>query len=116
MATPSTPETARHTDRPGATIDPDLVWVPPKQIPDHCPGESVGGVRWAIFNERTNGLAESGAVVRRGRKVLVNPKRWVAWTRSNPTLSPPKPKAGEKVAPRARPQYRPQPVATLAAE
>lgn len=85
---------------PGATIDPDNVWVSVKQLLEHCPGESEGGARWAIFHEDFNGLAQSGAVARRGRKVLVNPKRWIAWTRTNPTLSPPRPKAGQKVTAR----------------
>lgn len=38
-----------------------------------------GGVRYDIFNEKTNGLAESGAVVRHGRKVLINEEKWFAW-------------------------------------
>ena len=36
------------------------------------PAYPVGGLRWMIFNENTNGLAESGAVVRDGRKVLID--------------------------------------------
>lgn len=42
------------------------------------PAYPVGGLRWMIFNEATNGLAESGAVVRDGRKVLIDEDRFFA--------------------------------------
>ena len=32
----------------------------------------VGGLRFRIFNEHQNGLAESGAIIRIGRKVLIH--------------------------------------------
>lgn len=39
----------------------------------------VGGVRSQLFNAERNGLKESGAVVRNGRKILINEPRWFAW-------------------------------------
>jgi len=39
----------------------------------------VGGVRSQIFNEHQNGLAKSGAIVRIGRKVLINEPKFFAW-------------------------------------
>ncbi len=36
------------------------------------PAFTVGGMRHIIFNEKTNGLAESGAIVRIGRKITIN--------------------------------------------
>ena len=46
------------------------------------PAFTTGGVRWAIFNEKTNGLAESGAIIRtpgkRGR-VLIHEDRYLSW-------------------------------------
>jgi hypothetical protein len=39
----------------------------------------IGGVRWLIFNEISNGLKEAGAVVRVGRKVLINEELFFAW-------------------------------------
>jgi hypothetical protein len=39
----------------------------------------IGGVRFQIFNEDKNGLKESGAIVRNGRKVLINEPKWFAW-------------------------------------
>jgi hypothetical protein len=42
----------------------------------------IGGVRSIIFNEHQNGLAESGAIVRIGRKVLVNQNKFFDWLQS----------------------------------
>ena len=38
-----------------------------------------GGLRWEIFNEGSNGLKESGAIIRRGRKVLIDTDRYFEW-------------------------------------
>jgi len=38
-----------------------------------------GGLRWEIFNEESNGLKESGAIIRRGRKVLIDADRYFDW-------------------------------------
>ena len=38
-----------------------------------------GPIRWALFNRETNGLKASGAVLRRGRTILIDPDRWVKW-------------------------------------
>ncbi len=50
-----------------------------RQLVERHPAFNEGGVRWAIFNEQTNGLAESGAILRVGRKVLIDEDRWFAW-------------------------------------
>jgi hypothetical protein len=39
----------------------------------------IGGVRGQIFNEDKNGLKKSGAIVRNGRKVLINEAKFFAW-------------------------------------
>ncbi len=38
-----------------------------------------GGIRSLVFNERTNGLAKAGAIVRIGRKVLIDEIKFFAW-------------------------------------
>lgn len=38
-----------------------------------------GGIRWQIFNEKENGLAESGAIVRIGRNVYIDVDRYFSW-------------------------------------
>ncbi|WP_292553103.1 hypothetical protein [Methylobacter sp.] len=40
---------------------------------------TLGGLRSLIFNEHSNGLANSGAIVRIGRKVLINEAKFFAW-------------------------------------
>jgi hypothetical protein len=41
-----------------------------------------GGFRALIFNEHKNGLAKSGAIVRIGRKVLIDEAKFFAWIES----------------------------------
>lgn len=39
----------------------------------------IGGVRSQLFNADKNGLKESGAVIRSGKKILINEPKWFAW-------------------------------------
>ena len=41
-----------------------------------------GGIRALIFNENSNGLAKAGAIVRIGRKVLIDETKFFAWVES----------------------------------
>ena len=50
-----------------------------KQFCVRNPAFTEGGVRWQIFNEETNGLAESGAIIRMGRRVLIDEDRFFDW-------------------------------------
>ena len=43
-----------------------------KQFCVRHPAFTEGGMRHIIFNEKTNGLAQSGAIVRIGRKITIN--------------------------------------------
>jgi hypothetical protein len=43
---------------------------------------NTGGLRSLIFNEHQNGLADSGAIVRIGRKVLVDENKFFVWVQS----------------------------------
>lgn len=43
---------------------------------------SVGSLRWQIFNADTNGLEASGALLRVGRKILIDEQAYFAWLRS----------------------------------
>jgi len=40
---------------------------------------SEGGLRFYIFNAKENGLEASGALVRLGRRVLINEPKFFAW-------------------------------------
>ena len=56
---------------------PSLLTV--KQFVNKHPAFTEGGIRFQIFNEKTNGLKESGAIVRNGRRVLINEEKYFAW-------------------------------------
>lgn len=56
-----------------------IIYSTVKQFCERHPAFTVGGIRYYIFNEHNNGLAKSGAIVRIGRKVLINEQRWFSW-------------------------------------
>jgi|GEM_PF-1854714 len=62
------------------------------QYADENPAFSQGGLRHLIFNENSNGLAESGAVVRVGRKVLIDGDKFADWIASQHKTVEPKAK------------------------
>ena len=43
---------------------------------------NTGGLRSLIFNEHSNGLAQSGAIVRIGRKVLIDEAKFFEWVQA----------------------------------
>ena len=43
---------------------------------------NTGGLRSLIFNEHQNGLAKSGAIVRIGRKVLIDENNFFSWVQA----------------------------------
>jgi hypothetical protein len=46
------------------------------------PAFTLGGLRSLIFNAHQNNLAKSGAIVRIGRKVLIDETKLWAWVES----------------------------------
>ena len=65
------------------------VFITVKQFASQHPALTESGIRWCLFNAEYNGLAKSGAVLRVGRKVLIDPTQFMAWMRTNPRTSPP---------------------------
>ena len=59
--------------------DPDRIFDTVPQFTKAEPAFTEGGTRWLIFNERKNGLKESGAIIRVGGKVLIHRKRFFKW-------------------------------------
>lgn len=53
-----------------------------KQFTKRHPAFTVGGLRHEIFNADTNGLAESGAIVRNGGKILIKEAAYFSWMES----------------------------------
>lgn len=49
------------------------------QFAQKHPAFSVGALRQHIFDEHRNGLAESGAIVRVGRRVYINEAKFFVW-------------------------------------
>jgi hypothetical protein len=43
---------------------------------------SNGGLRFQIFNAKSNGLERAGAIVRMGKRVLIDEGRYFAWVDS----------------------------------
>jgi len=56
-----------------------LVYSTVKQFSEKHPAFSVGSLRSLIFNASSNGLNESGAIVRVGRKILLSETRFFNW-------------------------------------
>jgi len=52
------------------------------QFAEENPAFPIGGLRWQIFNEDKNGLRASGAIMRVGRKVLINVDLYFDWIES----------------------------------
>ena len=55
------------------------IYLTVKQFCEQNPAFTEGGLRFQIFNEKTNGLAKSGAIVRLGRKILIKPELFFTW-------------------------------------
>jgi hypothetical protein len=67
------------------------------------PALKLGGVRHDLFHRDVNGLTASGAVVRRGRLILLHRERYMAWllgrgTEPVKTLPSPAPRSGRRGA------------------
>jgi hypothetical protein len=59
-----------------------LLFLTVKQFINKHPAFTNGGLRSLIFNECQNGLAKSGAIVRLGRKVLIDETLFFSWVQS----------------------------------
>jgi len=68
-----------HTNTAAETTEPTWSYFTVKQFSERHPAFSVGSLRALIFDGNTNGLNESGAVVRINRKVLINEGRFFDW-------------------------------------
>jgi hypothetical protein len=60
----------------------EFTYLTPAQFCDKHQAFKLGGLRGQIFNENKNGLKAAGAVVRNGRKVLINESKYFGWIES----------------------------------
>jgi hypothetical protein len=58
----------------------DLMTV--AQLADSIAGITANSIRWDLFHRDSNGLSASGAIVRRGRRILIDRKQYMAWMRA----------------------------------
>lgn len=59
---------------------PTFVTVP--QLAQRQPALCVGGIRGWIFNEEKNGLKDSGAIIRIGKKLMIDEGKFIEWIKS----------------------------------
>lgn len=50
-----------------------------QQYVDAHPYYTMGAFRWILFNRFSNNLAKSGAVIKIGKKILIDPEKAEAW-------------------------------------
>lgn len=56
---------------------PNLLTV--AQFSQKHPAFPIGGLRFRIFNEHHNGLAQSGAIIRNGKRILIDEAKFLQW-------------------------------------
>lgn len=50
-----------------------------RQFTAQQPAFSEGSLRWLIFHAEDNGLLAAGAILRNGRRVLIDGERFLKW-------------------------------------
>ena len=60
-------------------MQPAWLYSTVKQFSERYPAFTVGSLRAIIFNASTNGLTESGAIVRINRRILLNEPKFFGW-------------------------------------
>jgi hypothetical protein len=72
--------------KPEQVLPPALYQLStPYQLAKRYQAITLGQIRWAIFHEEENGLAESGAITRFGRRILIDEVKFVTWLFSKGT-------------------------------
>ena len=61
------------------TASPPRVLLTVRQFCNRHSFITEGGMRFQIFNRQTNGLGKSGAIVRLGRKILIDEEKYFGW-------------------------------------
>lgn len=67
------------TTQQNETMQPVWLYSTVQQFAKRHLAFTVGGLRHEIFNSETNGLAESGAIIRNGGKVLIKESAYFNW-------------------------------------
>jgi hypothetical protein len=64
------------------TTQATIVYLTVNQFCKKHTAFTLGGIRALIFNEYKNGINNSGAVIRLGRKVLIDEAKFLNWVAS----------------------------------
>lgn len=54
-----------------------------EQLSQEIPAFTQASIRWLIFRAKENGLEDSGAIIRLGRRVLIDQEKFVDWVRAH---------------------------------
>ena len=57
-----------------------------EQTAKEIPAYTEAALRWKLFNRETNGLAKSGAIIKDGRRVLIDLPKFIEWLRSSDSI------------------------------
>jgi hypothetical protein len=52
-----------------------------KLFAERHPAFNIGSLNWILFHRESNGLQESGAVVKLGRRLLIDEEKFFDWVR-----------------------------------
>ncbi len=53
-----------------------------QQTASEIPALTEAAIRWHLFNREQNGLSKSGAIIKNGRRVLLDLPKYVDWLKS----------------------------------
>jgi len=53
-----------------------------QQAANKIPALTESAIRWHLFNRELNGLSKSGAVIKVGRRVLIDLPKYTEWLRN----------------------------------
>jgi len=53
-----------------------------QQYVDSHPYHTMASFRWILFNRATNGLSASGAIIKLGKKIIIDVEKAEAWENS----------------------------------
>lgn len=67
------------TAQPNQTAQSVIVYLTVNQFCEKHTAFTRGGMRALIFNEHQNGINKAGAIIRLGRKVLIDEAKFFNW-------------------------------------
>jgi hypothetical protein len=53
-----------------------------EQTAEKIPALTQSAIRWHLFNRKQNGLTKSGAIIKNGRRVLIDLALYIEWLKS----------------------------------